>query len=69
MVSYSRREAREWARANMHGLCNVVVPSYTQDLRRLSEKGIRHDVRKEIEYGFWGTLLVSEVAITVHEYR
>ena len=44
MVSYSRREAREWARANMHGLCNVVVPSYTQDLRRLSEKGIRHDV-------------------------
>ena len=69
MVSYKKHEAREWARANMHGLCNVVVPSYTQDLKRVSEQGIRHDIRKEVEYGFWGTLLVSEVAITVDEYR
>ena len=69
MVRYKKPEAREWARENMHGLCNVVIPSYTLDLKRLNEKGIRHDIRKEIEYGFWGTLLVSEVAITVEEYR
>jgi len=69
MVRYKKNEARAWARSHMHGLCNVLIPSYTRDLRRLSEKGIRHDIRKEIEYGFWGTLLVSEVAITLDEYR
>jgi 4-hydroxy-tetrahydrodipicolinate synthase len=69
MVSYKKNEARDWARENMHGLANVVIPSYTLDMKRLSEKGIRHDIRKEIELGFWGTLLVSEVAITMDEYR
>ncbi|HWM82505.1 MAG TPA: dihydrodipicolinate synthase family protein [Pseudolabrys sp.] len=34
----------------------------------MNEKGIRHDVRLNIEYGFSGTLLVSEVNITVEEY-
>ena len=69
MVRYKKNEAREWARENMRGLANVVIPSYSLDLKRLNEKGIRHDIRKEIEYGFWATLLVSEVAITVDEYR
>ncbi|MGZ8269011.1 MAG: dihydrodipicolinate synthase family protein, partial [Burkholderiales bacterium] len=69
MVRYKKAEAREWARENMRGLANVVIPSYSADLKRLNEKGIRHDIRKEIEYGFWATLLVSEVAITVDEYR
>ncbi|HSQ05427.1 MAG TPA: dihydrodipicolinate synthase family protein, partial [Burkholderiales bacterium] len=69
MVSYKKNEAREWARANMRGVANVVIPSYTLDLEHLNEKGIRHDIRKEIEYGFWGTLLVSETAVTVPEYR
>jgi 4-hydroxy-tetrahydrodipicolinate synthase len=69
MVRYRKNEAREWARENMHGMCNVVIPSYSLDLKRLNEKGIRHDIRKELEYGFWATLLVSEVAITVEEYR
>jgi dihydrodipicolinate synthase/N-acetylneuraminate lyase len=37
-------------------------------LKSLNEKGIRHDVRKVIEFGFSGTLLVSEVIISVEEY-
>ena len=53
----------------MRGLCNVVIPSYTLDLKRLNEKGIRHDIRRELELGFWATLLVSETAVTVPEYR
>ncbi|MGE5524014.1 MAG: dihydrodipicolinate synthase family protein [Rhodospirillaceae bacterium] len=69
MVRYKKNEAREWARENMHGLANVVLPSYTTDLKRLNEKGIRHDIRRDIELGFWGTLLVSEMAITLEEYR
>ena len=69
MVGYEKSEARAWARENMKGMANVVIPSYTQDLEHLNEKGIRHDVGLCIEYGYWGTLLASEVAITVDEYR
>ena len=68
MVRYQKNEARAWARENMRGVANVVIPSFSRDLKKLNEKGIRFDIRKEIEYGFWGTLLVSEVAITVPEY-
>jgi 4-hydroxy-tetrahydrodipicolinate synthase len=67
-VRYERSEAREWMRETMHGVANVVVPSFTQDLRSLNEKAIRHDIRLEIERGFVGTLLVSETATTPDEY-
>jgi 4-hydroxy-tetrahydrodipicolinate synthase len=69
MASYTRNEAREWAREQLKGVANVVIPSYSSDLKGLNEAGIRHDIRKEIELGFAGTLLVSEVAITLDEYR
>jgi 4-hydroxy-tetrahydrodipicolinate synthase len=68
MASYSRNEAREWARQNFTGMVNVIIPSFTSDLTSLNEKAVRHDVRKNIEYGFTGTLAVSEVAITLPEY-
>src|SRR5664279_3154286 len=68
MMRYKKNEARAWAREHMKGCANVVIPSYTADLENLNEKGIRHDIRTCINYGFWGTLLVSEVAITVDEY-
>ena len=68
VIEYSKHEARDWAKENMKGVANVVIPSFSLDLEKLNEKGIRHDIRKEIEYGFWGTLLVSEVAISVPEY-
>ena len=69
MARFKKSEARDWARENMRGVANVIIPSYSADLKRLNERGIRHDVRKEIENGFWGALLVSEVAITVEEYE
>lgn len=69
MVKYKKSEARAWAREHMKGCANVVIPSYTADLERLNEKGIRHDIRQCIKHGFYGTLLVSEVAITIDEYR
>lgn len=68
VISYRKNEAREWAREHLRGVANVVIPSYTNDLKALNEAGIRHDIRKEIELGFSGTLLVSEVAITLEEY-
>ncbi|WP_048646824.1 dihydrodipicolinate synthase family protein [Nitratireductor soli] len=69
MASYSRSEARAWAKEHLRGIANVVIPTYTSDLRGLNEAGIRHDIRKEIELGFSGALLVSEVAITLPEYE
>ena len=68
MAEYKKNEAREWAREKMQGVANVVIPTFTQDLNALNEKAIRHDIRKEIEYGFWGTLLISETATTFDEY-
>jgi 4-hydroxy-tetrahydrodipicolinate synthase len=67
-MNYRRSEAKAWTRQNWHGLCNVIIPSYSSDLKRLNEKGIRHDVRRNIELGFWGALLVSEAATTDDEY-
>lgn len=68
MLSYDRSDARAWAEERLQGVCNVIIPSYTADLRKLNEAGIRHDVRRQIELGFTGFLLVAETALTVEEY-
>jgi dihydrodipicolinate synthase/N-acetylneuraminate lyase len=67
-LKYKKHEAKDWARQNWHGLCNVIIPSFSADLKRLNESGIRHDVRRNIELGYWGALLVSEAATTEAEY-
>ena len=68
MTIYTKAEAREWARAEMKGVCNVIIPSYSSDMRSLNEAGIRHDIRREKELGFKGALVVSETATTNDEY-
>jgi 4-hydroxy-tetrahydrodipicolinate synthase len=68
MASYARSEAREWARSELKGVCNVIIPSYSTDMRSLNEAGIRHDVRRDIELGFKGALIVSETAMSNDEY-
>jgi len=68
MASYRKHEARDWAKQHLRGVANVVIPSFSGDLRRLNEPGIRHDIRRELELGFAGTLLVSEVAMSIEEY-
>jgi dihydrodipicolinate synthase/N-acetylneuraminate lyase len=68
-MQYTKREAKEWARAHMRGVCNVLMPTFTSDLRRLNERAIRHDVRRDIELGFWGALVVSECGTTREEYK
>jgi 4-hydroxy-tetrahydrodipicolinate synthase len=52
----------------MRGVVNVIIASYTENLRGLNEAGIRHDVRRDIELGFAGALLVAETALTNDEY-
>jgi 4-hydroxy-tetrahydrodipicolinate synthase len=65
---YNRDESREWALEYFRGVHNVIIPSYTNDLSDINEQAIRHDVRRNIEFGFAGTLLVSETNITLEEY-
>lgn len=67
-LPYEKAEARAWARETMRGVANVLTPTFTSDLSGLNEEAVRHDVRLEIEYGFWGALLVAETATTVDEY-
>ena len=69
MASYNRNEAREWARDHFKGVVNVIIPSFTNNLLSINEAAVRHDVRKQLEHGFAGALLVSEVTITQAEYR
>jgi dihydrodipicolinate synthase/N-acetylneuraminate lyase len=66
---YKKTEAKDWAREHMKGVCNVIMPTFTSDFRSLNEKAIRHDVRRDIELGFWGALVVSECGTTKDEYR
>lgn len=67
-MDYTRATAKDWAAERWRGVCNVIMPSFTADLKALNEKAIRHDVRRNIELGFWGALLVSETATTDEEY-
>ena len=67
-LPYPKAEARSWARETMRGVANVLTPTFTSDLSGLNEEAVRHDVRLEIEYGFWGALLVAETAATLDEY-
>ena len=66
---YARSDAKDWALDNLRGACDVIIPSFTSDLRGLNEAGIRHDVRRNMELGYWGALLVSEAGTTMAEMR
>lgn len=68
MPPYTREEAKDWARATMRGVCNVLLPSFSHDLTQLNEAAIRHDVRMCKRLGFWGSLAVSECGTTLDEY-
>ena len=67
MPSYAKRDARAWARQHLVGCSAVTIPSYSADLKRLNERGIRHDIERAIGFGYRSTLLCAEVAITPQE--
>ena len=69
MATYTKGEARDWAREHLKGVANVVIPTVTSDFKRLNERAIRHDVETCIAHGFTGTLAVSEVVMSIQEYE
>lgn len=68
-LPYSRGEIKERARNEWAGGCNVTLPSFTEDFSGLNEAGIRHDVARAADLGFWGTLVASESGTTFEEYK
>ncbi len=69
MADYTRAEARDWAKANMQGVCGCMLPTFNSSLTKVNERAIRHDICLEKKLGFWGTLLVSECGTTNAEMR
>lgn len=67
-LPYSRAEITDRARSDWRGLCNVTLPSFTEDFAGLNEAGIVHDVRRAAQLGYWGTLVASESGTTLEEY-
>jgi 4-hydroxy-tetrahydrodipicolinate synthase len=67
-LPYTRSEVKDRARSEWVGLCNVTLPSFSEDFSTLNEAGIRHDVKLASDYGYWGTLVASESGTTLEEY-
>jgi 4-hydroxy-tetrahydrodipicolinate synthase len=67
-LPYTRGEIKDRARTEWAGCCNVTLPSFNEDFSGLNEAGIRHDVERAADLGFWGTLVASECGTTVDEY-
>ena len=51
-LEYTKKEAKAWAKKNFKGLEAVIFPSFTPDLSKLDEEGIRWDVNHIIDNGF-----------------
>jgi 4-hydroxy-tetrahydrodipicolinate synthase len=67
-LPYSRGEIKDRARTEWAGCCNVTLPSFNEDFSGLNEAGIRHDVERAADLGYWGTLVASECGTTLDEY-
>jgi len=65
-VSKAHRKA--WAREHFRGFENILVPSFTADLKALDEAGIRLDVRQSIAHGFFSTLC-APAALSLEEMK
>lgn len=67
-LPYTRGEVKERVRATWRGMCNVTLPSFTNDFSGLNAAAIAHDVKHAAKLGFWGTLIASECGTTFDEY-
>ena len=68
-MGVTRSERKEWARSALRGIENALMPSFTADLTRLDEEGIRWDVRQAIAHGFFSTMCACETGLTLAENK
>ena len=63
-----RAHRKEWAKEHFRGFENILMASFTPDLKELDEAGIRLDVRQSIKNGFFSTLCAPP-GLTVPEMK
>lgn len=68
-MSVRRHERKTWAREALRGIENALMPSFSEDLTRLDEEGIRWDVRQAIAHGFFSTMCAVETGLTLAEQK
>lgn len=68
-MSVHRDHRKEWARDALRGIENALMPSFTPDLERLDEEGIRWDVRAAIAHGFFSTMCAVETGLSLEEQK
>ncbi|MCL4792724.1 MAG: dihydrodipicolinate synthase family protein [Gammaproteobacteria bacterium] len=57
-MSKAKKDYRKWAKEGIRGFENILMPSFTPDLGALDPAGIRLDVRRSIEHGFFSVFAV-----------
>ena len=69
-MEFTKSEAKQWAKKHYKGMDGNVSPSFTPDLEKLDEEGIRHDVRLNISRGMFSVFCQTEVcAMTLEERK
>src|SRR3990172_8229138 len=68
-MEYSKSEAKLWAKKNMKGLEVPIFPSFTPDLQKLDEEGIRFDVNHIFANGFTSVMAAPEACGMTFEER
>jgi 4-hydroxy-tetrahydrodipicolinate synthase len=64
-----KSDRQQWAAEHMVGIENQLMPSFTPDMESLDEAGIRWDVRRTIEHGFFSTLCTAEAGMSFEEAK
>ncbi|HEY0746537.1 MAG TPA: dihydrodipicolinate synthase family protein [Steroidobacteraceae bacterium] len=60
---------KPWAREHLRGIENLLLPSFSSDLRRLDEAGVRLDVRRSIRHGAFSMACVLESGLSPDEQK
>jgi len=68
-MAIKKSELKKWAKEHMVGVENCLFPSFSPDLSKLDEDGIRWDVQQSIRHGFFSTLCAAESGLTFEEAR
>ncbi|MBV8998158.1 MAG: dihydrodipicolinate synthase family protein [Solirubrobacterales bacterium] len=66
-MTISRSDRKAWAREHFVGAENILLPSFTPELRELDEAGIRLDVGQSIAHGVFSIFCAIESGLTYEE--
>jgi len=64
-----RGELKAWAREELKGIQNLLLPSFSADFAKLDEEGIRLDVEHSVAHGFVSTHCATEAGLSFAEAR